>query len=378
MNKKRILVIPSTISGGVYYYRIYTPFKQLADYDKFDITIHQGIKWGIEDIKYIEDNFDIVIVHNGLYTTEIQESFWKAMIYLKSKGIKFILDIDDYWNYGKSHPANNVCLFNAFPKKMMINFKIVDYVTTTTEYFKNVIGEHFPKDRIYVFENAISSNDAQFSFFKNPSEKLRIGLTGGSSHTEDIKQLLDFPKYMTKKQLEQIEFVFCGYDTKNAEKVILDENNKVVSIRKLDDKDNWWIQTENHFKSNIKNYKRVETKDIMKGDFGKIYEDIDVLLVPLKNNLFNRCKSELKFIEAGFTGTAVIASNVIPYNNFANNNDECLFVDPKPESWAKAIKKLLNDRELLINITSNNSTRIKLLRELERINDKRIDFFENI
>ena len=145
------------------------------------------------------------------------------------------------------------------------------------------------------------------------------------------------------------------------------------------DKDNWWVQTENKFKQEVKHYKRIESKDIMKGEFGKIYEDIDVLLVPLTNNKFNRCKSELKFIEAGFTNTAVISSKVIPYSNFGVNEEDCLFVkEATPQAWAKAIKKILRDKDLLKKIKDINCVRVKYSRSLEDITEKRYKFFSEI
>ena len=378
---KKILFIPSTMSGGVYYYRVFTPMKALIENygDEFDITINNTYKFTDAEKDEIGKNFDIVWIHNCLFTSSFQDEVWKMIIYCKKEyGTKFILDIDDYWDYHKNHPAREACVFNMFPDKMMINFKLFDYVTTTTEYFKNIIKDYFPEDRIYVFENAISSNDEQFSIKKNKSDKLRLGITGGSSHTEDIKQLLEFPKYLTEKQLDEIELVFCGYDT-NAEKVTIDENGKIVGKDKLDDKFNWWIQTENKFYSEVKHYKRIESKDIMKGEFGKIYEDIDVLLVPLTNNKFNRCKSELKFIEAGFTNTAVISSKVIPYSNFGVNEEDCLFVkEATPQAWAKAIKKILRDKDLLKKITDINSLRVKYSRNLEDITKKRYNFLHSI
>lgn len=380
--KKRILFIPSTMGGGVYYYRVYTPMKALIEKypNEFEITIDNH--WNYTDVEKDEigKNFDVVCFHQCLFTSSFQDEVWKMIIYCKKQyGTKFILDIDDYWTYHKQHPAYQACMFNAFPDKMMLNFTLFDYVTTTTEYFKDVISEKFPKDRIYVFENAISSSDEQFTTNKNKSNKLRFGITGGSSHTEDIKQLLEFPKYLTDKQLDEIELVFCGYDTKNAEKLNVDENGKILSREKLDEKENWWVITENKFKSEVKHYKRIESKSIDDGEFGKIYEDIDVLLVPLTNNKFNRCKSELKFIEAGFTNTAVIASKVIPYSNFGVNEEDCLFVkEPTPQAWAKAIKKLLRDRELLKKITDINSLRVKYSRSLEDITEKRYEFLKMI
>lgn len=381
--KRRILFIPSTINGGVYYYRCYTPLMLLSEKlkDEFEIEINNTFKFTDLEKDEIGKNYSIVWVHNGLYMTDIQDEFWKMIIYCKKNyGTKFILDLDDYWEYHKLHPAYDACMFNAFPDKMMINFKLFDYITTTTEYFKSIISENFPESKIFVFPNAISLKDSQFSITgKTKSSKLRLGITGGSSHTEDIKQLLEFPKYLTSKQLEQIELVFCGFDT-SGERIEIDENGKIISKTKIDPKDNWWFKTENKFKTMLgDNYRRVETKDIMKGEFGKIYNDIDVILVPLDNNKFNRCKSELKFIEAGFTNTAIVCSNVIPYNNFGVNGEDCLMPkEPNPKEWARVIKKILREPELLERITLYNRIKVIGFRNLENITKDRIEFFRSI
>ena len=379
--KTRILFIPSTHSGGVYFYRCYTPMLDISKRyeNEFDITINGTYTFTDAQKDEIGRNYDIVWFHNCLYTSAIQDEVWKTIVYCKKTyGTVFLLDLDDYWEYHKNHPAVDACRFNAFPHKMMINFELFDYVTTTTEYFKSVISNYFPAEKVYVFENAISLSDKQFTAEKTPSNLLRIGLAGGSSHTEDIKQLMDMSKYMTDKQLEQIEFVLCGFDSRG-EKIDVDENGKIIGRKPLEDKDNWWVQIEKHFKSKFKNYRRVEAKDIVKGEFGGVYKDIDVLLVPLVNNQFNRCKSELKFIESGFSSTAVIASKVIPYENYGVNNETCLFVSkPEPSEWAKAIKKLLRDKELRCRIAFNNAANVLKYRNIERIGDKRVKFLRKI
>lgn len=376
---KKILFIPSTMKGGVYYYRVYTPLKALSS-GEFDITIDNHYTFTPSEIDEIGKNYSIVWVHNGLFQGEIQDKFWTFIIYCKREyGTKFILDLDDYWDYNKFHPQYNISQFNAFPDKMMINFKLFDYITTTTEYFKTVISEYFPSDRIYVFPNAISLKDPQFSTYKTESPRIRLGITGGSSHTEDIKQLLEFPKYLTDKQIENIELVFCGYDTKNAEKLEIDENGKVIGRSKLDLSDNWWVKTENKFKDELKYYTRVESKSIVNGEYGEIYKDIDVLLIPLCNNKFNRCKSELKLIEAGFTNTAFICSDVIPYNNFSKANLGFNFIkNPNPQEWAKSIKKIIRNPELIEEIKTKNREQILQSRTLEEINKLRYEFLKQI
>lgn len=384
MEKKRILFIPISMSGGVWYYRAYTPMKAIADRyaDEFDITIDNHYTFTDAEKDEIGKSYDIVWMHNCIYPGEIQEEVWKMIIYCKKEyGVKFILDIDDYWDYGRWHPAREACKFNAIPEKMLINFQLFDYVTTTTEYFKGIISNFFHKEKIMVFENAISKEDHQFSLEKNHSDKIRIGFTGGSSHTYDMEGIMGFWKWLPRNIKEQIEVVLCGYDTKCAKKVTIDENGKVVEERDLKDHENWWITTENEIIKGVgkDHYKRIESKDISKGEFGQIYKDIDILLVPLKNTRFNNCKSELKFIEAGFTGTAVIASKVIPYSNFAQDGVDCMLVKENiPQKWAKKIKQLVLDKELIKSVAEANSKRVTEERNLEKITEKRVEFLRTL
>ena len=376
---KKILYIPSDTKGGVYYYRTYTPMKQLAEDfgELFDVTVANGMTFSPQDFEYAA-GFDILIAHNGLFTAEAQDRFWKMVAYCRNKGVKTVLDLDDYWDYGTQHPAYEACRFNAFPEKMMINFKLFEYVTTTTDYFAGVITRRFPAERVRVFPNAIARSDAQFSEEKDKSPYLRIGLTGGSSHTSDIKQLLDLGRFLNDKQLDNIELVLCGYDP-NGKQVDIDENGRVVGSRDIDEKDNWWFQTELAFKKTFRHYRRVNTASILNGEYGGIYRGIDVLLVPLNDTEFNACKSELKFIEAGFTGTAVIASNVKPYSLWGENGEDCVLVKrPNAESWASAVKKICNQKGLLEKIRINNMKKIKAKRSLEDVTEKRAEFFSEI
>lgn len=64
--------------------------------------------------------------------------------------------------------------------------------------------------------------------------------------------------------------------------------------------------------------------------------DIDLFLAPLEAARFNKCKSDLKLLEAGAIGAAVIATPTEPYMQF----DAPLFAYPwAPEEWTEAINQ---------------------------------------
>lgn len=66
--------------------------------------------------------------------------------------------------------------------------------------------------------------------------------------------------------------------------------------------------------------------------------DLDLVLAPLESNFFNDCKSNLRLIEAGACGAAVIAQASIGY---LENAPPVSAFATTPESWTKAIKDFI-------------------------------------
>lgn len=127
---------------------------------------------------------DILIVHNGLYENKLQMKMWNLVTEAKKIGVKTVLDMDDYWNYGEEHPLYRICIANEYPVKAPVNFNLFDNVTTTTEFLKSQILPY--NKNVLIMENAISEDDVQFVTDKNSSKRIRFGVTGGSSHVTDV------------------------------------------------------------------------------------------------------------------------------------------------------------------------------------------------
>jgi glycosyltransferase involved in cell wall biosynthesis len=98
-------------------------------------------------------------------------------------------------------------------------------------------------------------------------------------------------------------------------------------------------------------YNRVWTKPVT--SYASNYRLFDVSLSPIVNHIFNRVKSQLKVIEAGFYKKAIIASNVGPYTidlkhalkNGQFSDGNALLVDEvkNHSDWAKNMKKLIDN-----------------------------------
>lgn len=73
--------------------------------------------------------------------------------------------------------------------------------------------------------------------------------------------------------------------------------------------------------------------------------DIHAALVPLEDTEFNRCKSDIKWLEYSAAGIAGIFSNTTPYNLTIRNRETGLLVKNTAEAWFHGIEHLLTNPE---------------------------------
>ena len=127
-------------------------------------------------------------------------------------------------------------------------------------------------------------------------------------------------------------------------------------------------------------YRRMYRKNI--SDSLEFYKDVDVLMAPLIKCDFNNCKSNLKFLEAGQTDTAVIATNTGPFKegiDLRNNpNGNCLLVEPTKESWIEAITTFVEHPELIELSKKNMSSFIKSKYDLKDVTKYRAELYKNL
>ena len=107
-------------------------------------------------------------------------------------------------------------------------------------------------------------------------------------------------------------------------------------------------------------------------------------------NSFNEVKSELKFIEAGFTRTAVIATNYGPYTigsknmmefgGEINHEGNCILIDDrkKHKDWRKAIIKLVSNPELIKELQDNMYEHVKDKYDIRNVTKDRAEWYKAV
>jgi len=113
-------------------------------------------------------------------------------------------------------------------------------------------------------------------------------------------------------------------------------------------------------------------------------------MAPLKEHDFNKNKSQLKVIEAGFHKKALIAQNYGPYqidcvNLFEyggniNENGNAILIDTHKnhKDWYKALKKLKDNPELVELLSNNLYNTVKDRYHIDTVTSKRAEFYQTI
>jgi glycosyltransferase involved in cell wall biosynthesis len=198
-------------------------------------------------------------------------------------------------------------------------FGIVDAVVTTTPGLKKLYRQLHPK--IYVCPNML---DPDYWVDKYPKPKphpgeVRIGWTGANAHWGDLRILKDvIPKILDK--YPQVKFHFIG---------------------QLPD---WWYDLRRKGRVVQHKFKTLHYY----GEF--IYSlGYDIGVAPLLDNLFNRGKSQIRWMEYAVSKAAVVASPIWAYNKDpfgkAKHNKNLLFAKERDE-WFNQLSKLIEDEKL--------------------------------
>jgi glycosyltransferase involved in cell wall biosynthesis len=111
-------------------------------------------------------------------------------------------------------------------------------------------------------------------------------------------------------------------------------------------------------------------------------------MAPIKNHIFNRVKSQLKVIEAGFYKKALIASEVGPYTidlkhalsfgQFTDGNALLVKEERNHSDWAKNIKFLVNNPNLIIDLGERLYETVKDTYDLRNVTKTRAEWYKSL
>jgi glycosyltransferase involved in cell wall biosynthesis len=398
MKKLKVLVVPSDRTG-VSYFRSTNP--HIALENKYPDEFHIDVDYEpqLNDDNWLKQ-YDIIHYHRTLGPYEQMENLIQKF---DSLGIISIMDLDDYWAPGTHHPAYHLIKNAEIDKKIVANLKVAKNVTTTTSLFAEEIAK-FNKN-VFVIPNAIDPTEKQFTPNLEKSDRIRIGWLGGSSHLKDLEILNGVVgRLRADGLLDKIQFVLCGFDTRGTH-TLIDHTTGEQKTRPITPMESVWFKYEQIFTDNYQTispeykdflmkfsqdeypnianeaYRRVWTKPI--STYASNYNLFDISLAPLEENIFNKVKSQLKVIEAGFHHKAIIAQNFGPYKIDLNNSIQYgggfdmtangILVDSNKnhKDWYTSIKKLIQNPEVVTALQENLHNTVKDTYSMDKVTENR-------
>jgi len=407
-NKIKVLVVPSDRTG-VSFFRSTKPHLYLEQ--MFPEEFHVDIDYSpqLDNDEWLKQ-YDVVHYHRTLGP---YEKMGQLVERLDNLGIVSVMDLDDYWAPGTHHPAHLIIKNNELDKKIVSNLQVAKNVTTTTPLFAEELKKL--NKNVHVLPNAIDPKEKQFIPNLEKSDRIRIGWLGGSSHLKDLEILKGLvSKLKADRLIDKVQFVLCGFDLRG-QVTMIDKNTGKQTQRKIQPKESVWYKYEQIFTNNydivspeykehllrftkeefygIKNepYRRVWTKNI--NSYASNYNLFDISLAPLEENKFNKMKSQLKVIEAGFHKKAILAQDFGPYQldlksayekptskkeqpKFNEDANSYLIKSEKNhKDWYKHLKTLIKEPKKIKLLANNLNKTVKNTYSLKTTTENRRKYY---
>jgi len=324
MSSPRVMMIGSGYDG-CNYPRIYLP----ATFNGY-WTDKPNLRQERIDVGSVKDKLfgaDVIVFHRA----EEREYHNLAKL-LKADGKKIVMDNDDTYVLQDNHPLGG---FTPDGKKVdnlkrrydNINefIDMCDLVTVSTETLKKEYLEH--NKNVVVLPNYVDPDDWDEPL-RNESDKVRIGIVGSAALEYDYIHIKPLIRELSER--DDVEMIMFGLGDMKHRK----DNPLVTKV----------FNEEYEFWDSIK---MTQFPWCKRYDYNQTLNEarLDIMLIPRKDNYFNRCKSNIKFLEAAMCEIPVIAQSFEdgPYEEITpdmgilikDNND-----------WKKEVDRLINDKEL--------------------------------
>ena len=222
-------------------------------------------------------------------------------------GAKIIIDLDDdVSNINEDHPD-----YQALKKREDMRIRMVkmaDHLVVSTEEIKESVKHLNPY--ITVIPNAIDPEVWKVKK-KKKIGRIKIGWMSSGSHLSDVSIIQPVMDEILAKYPD-VEFHFAGIT---------------------------WDETKQG-----RFYHHVGTRGV--GKFPQFYENlgIDISIAPLKDTHFNRCKSNIKWMEAAMLGIPTVASDVRPYHDIKHGKTG--YLASSTTQWVKYLSLFIENKEL--------------------------------
>jgi glycosyltransferase involved in cell wall biosynthesis len=296
------------------YYRMYLPSNEL---------IHQGLAYSsvmgalVNNLKFDNKQTMYKYVLNYMLASDVivaqMPKIESLPIFelLKKANKKIVIETDDlvhklHSGFDKDKIKN---FTDAWDDKQKLWSLADGFICSTSELCRQY-SKLFNKPA-WLFKNYIDFDNPRWDINKIDNDKIIIGWMGGNSHSDDLRLIEPVIDEVLKDYDVQFQFVtFCPE----------------------------WLK-----KKLGLNVRYIPTSGAI-DSYTPMIAQFDIGVCPLIDNEFNRCKSDLKYLEYSMLKVPTIASKANVYTDINNING--ILVRNTTKEWVNAITKLIEDKPL--------------------------------
>jgi len=316
-----------------------------------------------EDKSRASNHADVAVFHRP-----DQPQHKEIAMLLKQAGKKIVFDNDDTYmddggfRFSEFMDEERLSRGMARVQNTLVDFiKISDLVTCSTE----MLATEYRKlhDKVVVLPNCIDP----FYFnepLKNETNKVRIGIVGSLFATKDIELIEPIIRhYLNREDVQLVIFSLPPPDQ--------DELN-----RKL-------YKEEYKFLDEIMKANNVQWVPFVM--FSEYYDTLnelrlDISIIPRAETYFNKCKSNIKFIEMSMFEVPVIAqgftNNDSPYEH--GDDPKHMVIVKDNDKWIEAIETLVKDKDKRVELGKKAREYVLKTYNIEDHAQKWVEAYEKI
>jgi glycosyltransferase involved in cell wall biosynthesis len=304
------------------YVRLIGPLRQSG------INIVNGIENNQIIINRVSEG-DVVIIQR-----EFPKQFdnYKKIIELARKEEKpVVFELDDPLFYlPENHPDRQSVVVAPSLLPMFQALMEADLVSVSTPKLRDVLAKY--NDNVVVLPNYFDDNLWRLNppVLKNSSrEILTIGYMGTYPHKPDLGYITPVLLDLIKRYPEKLRFHF------------------------------WGVQPPAQFES-LPQVKFTPWCSGSYKDFTEFFQTqaADIFIAPLVDNLFNRCKSPIKFFDYTALGAPGVFSRLDPYEDVVTHGHNGLLASSLDE-WTDCLIQLIENDELRFQLATNAQATIR-------------------
>lgn len=259
---------------------------------------------------------------------------------LREKEILFISEMDD-------HP---VLWEDDYKKTAWINFRAVHAIQTSTPYLADYLSQFNP--HVTVFANQLRRLPPPRDFDSEFKKKKTTTIFFGALNRDgDFIEILPMLNKLAKQYGNKLAF-------------------KILSRKNLFDA----LESEN--KTFVGDMRHYDGQFVSYDEYEAAIRDSDIAILPLRDNEFNRSKSDLKFIECAGNGAVVLASPVVYANSIDEGKTGFIYRDER--EFTNKLNLLIKNKNLRRMVAEKAYDYVRFERLMCQHYEERLDWYREL